>query len=243
MRLSRRALGDLGLGALGVGALALTVLVVSGAGRSSPRQTVLAPLPGPTVTAPPSPSPSPVPAVRTLLLGDELTEGLAPALEQVVRWDVTAAAVQNTGFVTGEPGQRFLPRLTTALRDGSYDVVVLAATTSDGNGRRARTIGADAAAAAALVRSTAPQARLVVVAPVAVAEGAFGLQRSALTEVTARFGGFYVDPVGDRWLVDRPGLFLPGTDQPNAAGYAEMAQRLVQDLQGRFPGPLLPPVG
>jgi len=236
---SRRAVGDLGLGALGVGTFALAVVVVSGAVGGRPQQAP-GPLPGPVVTTVPSPSPSATPAVRVLLLGDELTEGLAPALGQVLRWDVTVAAAQNTGFVTGAQTQRFLPRLTTALQGGPYGVVVIVASVADGNGRRAGTVGAAAADAAALVRINAPNARLVVLAPVAADEGVFGAQRAALAEVTARFGGFYADPVADRWLTGQAALFVAGTDQPTPAGYAELARRLVLDLGGRFPGDLLP---
>jgi len=237
MLFSRSTLANVGLVMLVVvvGAGAFTVLTRTPEVASTP--DVAEPFPSPT----PTPSPSPTrAAVRALFIGaDEVAApaGLAQATAAELGWQVTANGVPGTGFASGPPGQSYVDRVPRVLESASADVVVIAAGRADAAADGPR-LGGNAQFVAAAVRDALPRARIILVGPVGVTPEAFQAQREVLTAVAARFGAFFVDPVGGRYLFEGP--LVDANGLPNAAGYQEFGRRLAGDLRRVLPRPLLP---
>lgn len=83
-------------------------------------------------------------------------------------------------------------------------------------------------------RMAAPEAKLLVVGP-AWQNGdppAYLLQvRDMLSDRTAALGGTFVDPIADRWFVDRPDLIGADGVHPTDAGHVYMAQLLLPTIE------------
>lgn len=151
---------------------------------------------------------------------------------------MTVDAAPGTGFVTGPADQQLQDRAAGASAAAPYEVVVVAASTADGTPPDGQVYGGNVAAAVAAVRTALPEAEIVLLGPAGTEPGGLELQRDLLSAVAARFGAYFVDPVGRQWLVGKPALVAG--DVPNDAGYAEMARRLAADLAVTFPATLLP---
>ncbi len=51
--------------------------------------------------------------------------------------------------------------------------------------------------------------------------------RDVLNAAARGVGAAFVDPIGDRWFVDRPDLIGPDGVHPNDAGHAYLADKIV----------------
>ncbi|MEB3983647.1 SGNH/GDSL hydrolase family protein [Mycobacterium sp. 663a-19] len=80
-----------------------------------------------------------------------------------------------------------------------------------------------------LARRFAPSARLLVIGPpwpTADVPGPMLLVRDVLNGVARAAGAAFVDPIGDRWFVDRPDLIGPDGVHPNDAGHEYLAGKI-----------------
>jgi lysophospholipase L1-like esterase len=80
-----------------------------------------------------------------------------------------------------------------------------------------------------LARRFAPSARFLVIGPpwpTADVPGSMLLIRDVLNAVARAAGAAFVDPIGDRWFVDRPDLIGPDGVHPNDAGHEYLADKI-----------------
>jgi lysophospholipase L1-like esterase len=80
-----------------------------------------------------------------------------------------------------------------------------------------------------LARHVAPSARLLVIGPpwpTADVPDAVLQIRDVLNAAARGAGAVFVDPIGDRWFVDTPGLIGADGVHPNDAGHAYMADKI-----------------
>lgn len=81
----------------------------------------------------------------------------------------------------------------------------------------------------ALARRFAPTARFLVIGPpwpTADVPAEVLQDRDVLNAEARAAGAAFVDPIGDRWFVDRPDLIGPDGVHPNDAGHAYMAGKI-----------------
>jgi hypothetical protein len=80
-----------------------------------------------------------------------------------------------------------------------------------------------------LARLVAPSARLLVIGPpwptADVPESILQI-RDVLNAAARAAGAAFVDPIGDRWFVDRPDLIGPDGVHPNDAGHQYLADKI-----------------
>lgn len=82
----------------------------------------------------------------------------------------------------------------------------------------------------ALARRLAPAARFLVIGPpwpTADVPVPVLVIRDVLASAAWAAGAAFVDPIGDRWFVDRPDLIAPDGVHPNDAGHEYMAAKIV----------------
>jgi hypothetical protein len=81
-----------------------------------------------------------------------------------------------------------------------------------------------------VARHIAPSARLLVIGPpwptADVPDSVLQI-RDVLNAAARGVGAAFVDPIGDRWFVDRPDLIGPDGVHPNDAGHAYLADKIV----------------
>ena len=80
-----------------------------------------------------------------------------------------------------------------------------------------------------LARRFAPRARFLVIGPpwpTADVPGPMLMIRDVLNSVARAGGAAFVDPLGDRWFVDRPDLIGPDGVHPNDAGHEYLADKI-----------------
>jgi lysophospholipase L1-like esterase len=80
-----------------------------------------------------------------------------------------------------------------------------------------------------LARRFAPSARFLVIGPpwpTADVPGSMLLIRDVLNTVARAAGAAFVDPIGDRWFVDRPDLIGLDGVHPNDAGHEYLADKI-----------------
>jgi lysophospholipase L1-like esterase len=80
-----------------------------------------------------------------------------------------------------------------------------------------------------LARRFAPSARFLVIGPpwpTADVPAEVLQDRDVLNAEARAAGAAFVDPIGDRWFVDRPDLIGPDGVHPNDAGHAYMAAKI-----------------
>jgi lysophospholipase L1-like esterase len=78
-------------------------------------------------------------------------------------------------------------------------------------------------------RNFAPSARFLVIGPpwpTADVPGSMLVIRDVLNAEARAAGAAFVDPIGDRWFVDRPDLIGPDGVHPNDAGHAYLADKI-----------------
>ncbi len=88
-------------------------------------------------------------------------------------------------------------------------------------------------------RRIAPAARFLVIGPpwptADVPESVLQI-RDILNVVARGAGAAFVDPLGDRWFVDRPDLIGPDGVHPNDAGHAYMADKIAPLIRAQLSG-------
>lgn len=232
-------LRDVALVLLAVVTVAAAAYVLTG---SSPAPVQPDPGPAaPSVQRTPAPEPEPE-DVRALFLGGDLLlgePGLAELVGNRLGWDVTVDAVPGSGYVAGDPGQRYSTRLTAALPGQEPDVVVLASSGMPTDADDARLFGGNVQLAVSTIRQALPDARIVLLGPVAADPEAAPVQREVLAAVAARFGAFYVDPTGRGYVAGRPEL-VNADGSLTAEGAQVVADRLAAELQAVLPATVLP---
>jgi lysophospholipase L1-like esterase len=80
-----------------------------------------------------------------------------------------------------------------------------------------------------LARLIAPSAKFLVIGPpwpTADVPGSMLMIRDVLNAAARAAGAAFVDPIGDRWFVDRPDLIGPDGVHPNDAGHAYLADKI-----------------
>jgi lysophospholipase L1-like esterase len=80
-----------------------------------------------------------------------------------------------------------------------------------------------------LARRFAPSARFLVIGPpwpTADVPGSMLMIRDVLNAAARAAGAAFVDPIGDRWFVDRPDLIGPDGVHPNDAGHEYLADKI-----------------
>jgi lysophospholipase L1-like esterase len=80
-----------------------------------------------------------------------------------------------------------------------------------------------------LARRFAPSARFLVIGPpwpTADVPGSMLMIRDVLNAAARAAGAAFVDPIGDRWFVDRPDLIGPDGVHPNDAGHGYLADKI-----------------
>jgi lysophospholipase L1-like esterase len=80
-----------------------------------------------------------------------------------------------------------------------------------------------------LARRFAPSARFLVIGPPwpnADVPGSMLMIRDVLNAAARAAGAAFVDPIGDRWFVDRPDLIGPDGVHPNDAGHEYLADKI-----------------
>lgn len=236
MPLPRHRLSDLALMLLGV-VIAAGVLVLL-TRDPQPQQAVQAAAASPLV-----PSSAGAPAVRVLLLGGAASgrqgEALETALTAATGWSTVRAGNARDGFVVAGPGGTLADVVASALRVNDPDLLVLAADADPAEMANTLFYGARVAYTVDLVRRQRPGTRVVLLAPISAVPGDAAVQRGVLEQVAARFGAFYVDPVGLGWMTGRPGLLTAGGD-PTPAGAVVVADRLAASLRQVLPTALIP---
>jgi lysophospholipase L1-like esterase len=78
-------------------------------------------------------------------------------------------------------------------------------------------------------RRFAPSARFLVIGPpwpTADVPGSMLMIRDVLNAAARAAGAAFVDPIGDRWFVDRPDLIGPDGVHPNDAGHEYLADKI-----------------
>ncbi|XJF15772.1 GDSL lipase [Mycobacterium sp. AMU20-3851] len=89
-----------------------------------------------------------------------------------------------------------------------------------------------------LARRTAPTARLLVIGPpwpTADVPVRILQIRDALAAVARAFGARFVDPLAERWFVDRPDLIAVDGVHPTDAGHGYLAQRIAPLIAAELP--------
>jgi lysophospholipase L1-like esterase len=96
-----------------------------------------------------------------------------------------------------------------------------------------------ARAAFDVARRIAPAARFLVIGPpwptADVPDSVLQI-RDILNVVARGAGAAFVDPLGDRWFVDRPDLIGPDGVHPNDAGHAYLADRIAPLIRAQLSG-------
>lgn len=223
MTASRSLLRDLALLLLAVATVAAAAYVVlRPAGPSSVQQVQEVPEPA----APERPQ-------ALVLTGDTAVDagGIAEAAAAQLGWEMVADEAPGTGYITGPEGSRFPERLESGALDA--DVVLIMSNADPAEEADGAVLGGNVQRAVSLIRKALPEAEVVLVGPIAPGEETAELQREVLTQVAARFGAFYVDPVGRRYVDDDPALLTPGE-------VGELGARLAADLRVVLPAHLLP---
>jgi lysophospholipase L1-like esterase len=80
-----------------------------------------------------------------------------------------------------------------------------------------------------LARRFAPSARFLVIGPpwpTGDVPGSMLMIRDVLNATARAAGAAFVDPIGDRWFVDRPDLIGPDGVHPNDAGHQYLADKI-----------------
>jgi lysophospholipase L1-like esterase len=90
-----------------------------------------------------------------------------------------------------------------------------------------------------LARLLAPSARFLVIGPpwpTADVPGSMLLIRDVLNAAARAAGAAFVDPIGDRWFVDRPDLIGPDGVHPNDEGHAYLADKIAPLIRTQLSG-------
>ncbi|WP_077100161.1 Rv0518 family GDSL lipase [Mycobacterium terramassiliense] len=145
-----------------------------------------------------------------------------------VRIAADVAAEGRAGYgVPGDHGSIFEDLTARAVRPG--DALVVFFGSRNDQGVDPALVGEKARDAFNLARRFAPSARFLVIGPpwptADVPESILRI-RDVLNAAAREAGAAFVDPLGDRWFVDRPDLIGPDGVHPNDAGHQYLADKI-----------------
>ncbi len=177
------------------------------------------------------------------VVGDSYTTGtdeggLGPRSWTALAWHALAqrgvrvaadvAAEGRAGYVVpGDHGSIFEDLTARAVKPG--DALVVFFGSRNDQGADLGLLAEKAGDAFNLARRFAPSARLLVIGPpwptADVPESILQI-RDVLNTAARAAGAAFVDPIGDRWFVDRPDLIGPDGVHPNDAGHQYLADNI-----------------
>jgi hypothetical protein len=208
---------------------------------------------GPAVRATPyDATTADTPVTRVAVIGDSYTNGTAiggqgPNAWPVLAWKTLArrgmqvnadvAAEGRAGYgVRGDQGNLFVDLTPRAVKPDDSVVVFYGSRNDQGvdpnalNGQVFNSLN--------LARSIAPGARLLVIGPpwpTADVPPAVLQVRDVLSFQSMLAGATFVDPIAERWFVDRPDLIGPDGVHPTNAGHAYMADKIAPLIGDQLP--------
>jgi len=145
-----------------------------------------------------------------------------------VRIAADVAAEAKAGYaVPGDHGSVFEDLTARAVKPDDVLVVFFGSRNDLGVDRGLLT--ERARNAFGLARRFAPSARFLVIGPpwpTADVPGSMLMIRDVLNSAARAAGAAFVDPIGDRWFVDRPDLIGPDGVHPNDAGHEYLADKI-----------------
>lgn len=164
--------------------------------------------------------------------------GVGPRCWTALAWQTLAsrgvriapdvAAEGRAGYgVRGDHGSVFEDLTARAVKP--EDALVVFFGSRNDQGFDPGLLGERARAAYDLARRLAPSARLLVIGPpwpTADVPGDVLQIRDVLNAAARAAGAAFVDPIGDRWFVDRPDLIGPDGVHPNDAGHEYLADKI-----------------
>lgn len=244
-RSGRSRTGSVLLAVLAVLAVAVTAYAVSTSSTSARA--------GQSAVVVPTPDPEPV---TSLWFGDSIVEGccrsnaatltMAQTAARRLGWAAPAVVgAGGTGYVTSRTrsGVRVGPypeRITEAVDGAYYDVVVVAGGNND-DSADFDPVAFRAAVRTVLgqVRTSLPDAQLVVLGPYSPDGTGYAVQRQIELEEAERLGAIWVDQVAEGWMRDRPTLLASDGFHPNDAGQVELGVRAAEALRRTLPATVL----
>jgi lysophospholipase L1-like esterase len=145
-----------------------------------------------------------------------------------IRVAADVAAEGRAGYgVPGDHGSVFEDLTARAVKPG--DVLVVFFGSRNDQPVDPGQLGDRARDTFALARRFAPSARFLVIGPpwpTADVPVEVLQDRDVLNAEARAAGAAFVDPIGDRWFVDRPDLIGPDGVHPNDAGHAYLAAKI-----------------
>jgi lysophospholipase L1-like esterase len=145
-----------------------------------------------------------------------------------VRIAADVAAEGKAGYaVPGDHNSVFEDLTARAVKPD--DVLVVFFGSRNDQGVDPRLLTQRARNAFSLARRFAPSARFLVIGPpwpTAAVPGSMLMVRDVLNAAARAAGAAFVDPIGDRWFVDRPDLIGPDGVHPNDAGHEYLADKI-----------------
>ena len=177
------------------------------------------------------------------VIGDSYTTGtdeggLGPRAWTALAWHTLAArgvpiaadvaAEGRAGYgVPGDHGSIFEDLTARAVKPD--DALVVFFGSRNDEGVDPGLLAGKAREAFDLARRFAPSARFLVIGPpwpTADVPGPVLQIRDVLNAAARAAGATFVDPIGDRWFVDRPDLIGPDGVHPNDAGHQYLADKI-----------------
>jgi len=155
-----------------------------------------------------------------------------------VRIAADVAAEGKAGYgVRGDHGSIFEDLLSIAVKPA--DVLVVFFGSRNDQGVDPRLLAKRARDTFAQARRFAPSARLLVIGPpwpTADVPAPMLQVRDVLNVAARAAGAAFVDPIGERWLVNRPDLIGPDGVHPNDAGHEYLASKLAPLIRMHLSG-------
>lgn len=245
---------------LDVGLVLLLVLAASVSAVALDKAQSSAGLAASAVVAEPS---EPARAVTSLWFGDSIVEGCcrssatAPTMASVAArrlgWaPPQIAAAGGTGYTTervleGVRSGTYVERIAAAVEGSYYDVVVVAGGNNDDtaafNPVQFRTA---VRRVLEQVRTSLPEAVLVVLGPYSADGTGYLEQRTIVQEEASRVSAVYVDQVEQGWMQGRDDDLHSDGYHPDDSGHAYLGGRVAAALDQALPAELTPgtaPVG
>jgi len=192
------------------------------------------------------------PVTRVAVVGDSYTNGTAiggqgPNAWPVLAWKTLArrgtqvsadvAAEGRAGYgVRGDQGNLFTDLTPRAVRPD--DAVVVFYGSRNDQGVDPNYLNGQVFSALSMARNIAPAARLLVIGPpwpTADVPPAVLQIRDILSFQSMLAGATFVDPIAERWFVDRPDLIGADGVHPTNAGHAYMADKIAPLIGDQLP--------
>jgi lysophospholipase L1-like esterase len=180
---------------------------------------------------------------RVAVIGDSYTAGtdeggLGPKSWTARAWQTLAergvriapdvAAEGRAGYgVRGDHGSIFEDLTSRAVK--ADDALVVFFGSRNDQGVDPQLLAGKARDTFDLARVLAPSARFLVIGPpwpTADVPEPILVIRDVLNAAARAAGAAFVDPIGDRWFVDRPDLIAPDGVHPNDAGHQYLADKI-----------------